>query len=215
MAQLSPRFSRLVSRLPFPLDDTDGVNAAFQRWRGEGAQRAKQVADLWAYCFVLRYFTIKAAKGDIEEASSVDALTDKAFQRVLDHHDTVREADKFANWVSVICRNTFLNYIRRRKHKQSIDEEGGPTLVADALSAVDDVGFTAQMLAKAINRLPSYLKGVAELYFFEDCGYQEISARLDKPVTTVRSYRHKAVRKLREDEHIAAFLEEMGRVSEE
>jgi RNA polymerase sigma factor (sigma-70 family) len=214
MASPSPRFARLLSRLPFALDDTDQVNAAFQRWRNEGAEEAKQVADLWAYCFVLRYFMMKEAKGDIGEASSVDALTDTAFQRVLDRSDTVREAGKFASWVSVVCRNTFLNYVRRRKHKESIDEEGGPVLVADVLSDVDDVGFTAQMLAAAIDRLPSYLQEVAELYFFEGYEYQEISSKTGKSVATVRSYRHKVVKKLREDEDIAAFLEEIGRASE-
>lgn len=213
MASPSPRFARLLSRLPFALDDTDQVNAAFQRWRDEGAEDAKQIADLWAYCFVLRYFMVKGTKNDVGEASSVDALTDKAFQRVLNRSDTVREADKFASWVSVVCRNTFLNYVRRRKHKESIDEEGGPVLVANALSAVDDVGFTAQMLAEAIDRLPPYLQEVADLYFFEGCDYQEISSRTGKSVATVRSYRHKVVKKLREDGRIAAFLDEIGRGS--
>lgn len=209
-----PRFQQLVARLPFALDDTDRANAAFQRWRDDESARAKQVADLWAYCFVSRYFMMKAAKGDLDEASDVDALTDKAFQRVLNNHDTVREADKFASWVSVICRNTFLNYVNRRKRKQSIDDENGPVLVAGALAEVEDVGFTAQLLADAIERLPAYLQEVAELYFFEGCEYEEISSRIGKSVPTVRSYRHKAVQKLREDGRIAAFLEEIGRASD-
>lgn len=210
MAFTSSQFSKLLSHLPFPLDATDRVNAAFERWQSGASTEAKRIVDLWSYCYVFRYFLLKSTKGDLQEASDFDALAAKAYRRVIEGRSAVRDSDRYASWVSVICRNALINYAQRQPSKQSIDEEDGPTLIADSPSTPYDLGFTHRLLTDAVDRLPPYLQDVARLYFFEDCDYEEISARLNKPVPTVRSYKHKLIRKMREDPQVAAFLDELG-----
>jgi RNA polymerase sigma factor (sigma-70 family) len=108
--------------------------------------------------------------------------------------------------VSVICKNTLINYVNRKRPEQSIHDESGLVLTADTPATYNDVGFVLQALHSAIDRLPAYLQETAKLYFLKACTYEEISKRIGKDVPTVRSYRHKVVRRFREDDRLLAFL---------
>lgn len=215
MALNSSKYNRLQSFLPFPLDATDQVNAAFARWQSEAAVEAKRIIDLWSYCYVFRYFMLKSTKGDLQAASDFDELVGTVYERVIRRREGVRDSNRYASWVSVICRNALINYSRRRPTTRSIDDEDGPTLVADSPATHYDLGFTHQLLRDAVDRLPPYLEEVAQLFFFQGCDYEEISARLGKPVPTVRAYKHKLVRKMREDPRVAALLDELDRSPED
>jgi RNA polymerase sigma factor (sigma-70 family) len=64
-----------------------------------------------------------------------------------------------------------------------------------------------QALHNAIDRLPAYLQETARLHFLQELTYEEISERINKSVPTVRSYRHKVVKKFREDDQLLTFLQ--------
>lgn len=196
---------RLVARLPFPLDATDEVNAAFERWQTEGSPEDEMAVALWTYCFVMRYFLVKSVYGSIQHAADVDALVAKVYRKIERKRTSVEEASRYASWVSVICKNTFLNYVQRRPTEQSIQEKDGPVLVAEPAQA-HDAGFVMEALDEAIDRLPPYLQETARLYFLKGYSYAEISDAIDRPVPTVRSYRHKIVQRFREDDRLLAVL---------
>lgn len=198
---------RLVARLPFSLDDTETANAAFERLCAHGNPEDEKVVALWTYCFVMRYFLVKAVRGSIHTASDLDALIATVYKRVDDNRDTVNDASRYASWVSVICKNTLINYVNRKRPEQSIQDEQGPVLVAESSATYHEAGLVLQALHDAIDRLPDYLQETARLHFLHDFTYKEISRRIGKPVPTVRSYRHKVVRKFREDDRLLAFLQ--------
>jgi RNA polymerase sigma factor (sigma-70 family) len=118
----------------------------------------------------------------------------------------VRDPDRYANWVSVVCKNTFLNHTRSDRTADSIDEDRGPTLHADE-TRLPEIGFVREALADAIERLPDYLQEPARLYFLEDRDFEEISEQIDKAVPTVRTYKHKAVKHLREDDRLREYVD--------
>jgi DNA-directed RNA polymerase specialized sigma24 family protein len=72
---------------------------------------------------------------------------------------------------------------------------------------VAEVGFVREALDEAIDRLPQYLQKPARLYFLEDREFEEISDAVDKPVATVRTYKHKAVKQLRTDERLQEYVD--------
>lgn len=197
---------RLVAHLPFSLDDIDRANAAFVRWRQDGQRDDEKVVAVWTYCFVMRYFLVKAVRGSIRSPSDLDALIAKVYERVDRNRDTVKNPSRYASWVSVICKNTLINYVNRKRPEQSIDDETSPVLTAETPAAYNDVGFVLQALHDAIDRLPSYLQETAKLHFVNACTYEEISERIGKDVPTVRSYRHKVVRRFRKDDRLLGFL---------
>lgn len=197
---------RLAARLPFSLDDTEEVNAAFARWRADHRQEDMKTVAVWTYCFVMRYFLVKAVRGSVRCPADLDALIAKVYRKVDEKRDTVKNASRYASWVSVICKNTLINYVNRKRPEQSIHDDFGPTLTAASPTTYHDAGFVLQALHDAIDRLPSYLQETARLHFLNECTYEEISEKTGKSVPTVRAYRHKVVRKFREDDRLLAFL---------
>ena len=198
----------IIERLPFAVDDTDAANNVFRRWANGSDPDAERLVDMWTYCYVCRYFLSKSSGGAFNNPSDADALTTRAYQKVLDNRESVRNPDRYANWVSVICKNTFLNYARRDQFSESIEDEEGPTLTAEERQSVAEVGFVREAFDEAIERLPQYLQEPARLYFLEDREFEEISDAVGKPVATVRTYKHKAMKHLRTDERLQEYVDQ-------
>lgn len=207
MSTSSSHLRTVVDRLPFAVDDIEAANDAFRRWMEGEDPDAKRVVDLWTYCYVCRYFLSKSTRGIFDNTSDADELTTRAYRKVQKNRDGVRNPSRYASWVSVICKNTLLNYTRRNQFSESINEEEGRTLSSDEVPLVADVGFVREAFDEAIERLPQYLQEPARLYFLEDQGFEQISEAIDKPVATVRTYKHKAVKQLRTDERLREYVE--------
>lgn len=207
MSTPSSELRTVIEHLPFSVNDADAANDAFRRWVVERTPDAEHVVDLWTYSFITRYFLAKSEKGVFDTPSDADELITRAYRKVQKNRDEVRDPDSYASWVSVVCKNTFLNYARRDRFSESIDEEEGPELAANEDCAVANVGFVREALTEAIEQLPEYLREPAQLYFLEDQGFEEISEEVDKPVATVRTYKHKAVQRLRTNEKLREYID--------
>lgn len=205
----------LLARLPFRLDDLEHVNVLFTASRASCDRGMEVQIELWTYCFVRRYFSIKLARDAIAQKSDLDALMDLAYRRIRKRADT--SIERYGSWVSVICRNTFLNYVRdRRIHVSDSAAEAGspgvrtraperqPTLTTDEDRLDWAVAFTVVELA--IARLPRYLQRVARLRILDDLDYDAIAVATGRPVATVRAYFHKAATRLRRDPAICRVL---------
>lgn len=206
MTDPSSRLRTVLDQLPFAVDDSDAANDAFRRWMESGDPKAERLVDMWTYCFVCRYFLAKSSGDAFDRAATPDELITRAYEKVLEKRDGVRDPDRYTNWVSVVCKNTFLNYTRRDRVADSIDQDHGPTLQAQD-ARIPEVGFVREAFEEAIERLPDYLKEPARLYFLEDREFEEISDEIGKAVPTVRTYKHKAVKQLREDERLREYVE--------
>lgn len=207
MSTPSSELQSVIDRLPFSVDDTDAANDAFRRWMEGEDPEAERIVDLWTYSYVSRYFLVKSGKGVFDNVSDADQLLTRAYHKVRENRDEVRDPDSYASWVSVVCKNTFLNYTRRSRFSESIDEEEGPQLTADEDCPFANVGFVREAFVEAIEQLPEYLQEPARLYFLEDRGFEEISEKVGKPVATVRTYKHKAAKRLRTDERLREFID--------
>ena len=194
------RLDALAAALPFAVDDYAAANAAFVAWReGSGARRT---VDLWAYCYVHRYVLTRFARETGGAPSDADVVTTKAYERILNGLDTVRDPGRFAQFVSVVCKNTLLNNRSRRRAFDALDE----ALPAEApeRDAVD-AGLVRHTLAAAIAVLPEGIRETARLRFLEGLGYDALAERIGKEVPTARAYVSKAVRRLREDPALRAL----------
>lgn len=189
------------------MDDTDAVNDAFRRWQQQDDAEAGQIVKLWVYCYVCRYFLMKDAGNAFDRAAIQDELVTKTYEKVRENRDSVRAADCFSRWVGVICKNTFLNYARRTRVAESVDREYGPTLTAgDGYHPSTRLVCPREVLNDAISRLPEYLRIPARLYFLEHRSFEEISERTGKSMSTVRTYKHKAIQRLRNDKGLQEYV---------
>jgi len=203
----SSRLTPLLRRLPFDLDDTARVNGVFERWIRTQQPSDREVLDVWTYCYTWRYFLSKAARDSLRRPSDIDALTAQAFRRACCSWGDVDGVLRYANWVSVVCRNTYVNYANRGREMESINA-AYRDVAAEPAPTYDDEPVLRRVLLAAINRLPPYLQDTARLFFVEQHTFETIAATLEKPVDTVRTYKSRALGTLREDD---ALREASGR----
>ena len=197
----------LAVDLPFHLDDIASVNATFVRWRAEGAADDARTVAVWTYCYVQRYFYVKFASHP--DAIPVDQLIDRALRGAFCSQARVRRPERYAQWVSTICKRTFLNYLRIDRIHVALSENLPP---ASGLSAPlhYDTALLRRSLGAAISSLPSFLRDIARMRLIEERSYTEIRELTGKPLPTLRAYTNKALRHLRNNATLQSLYVEMA-----
>ena len=202
---------RTITRaLPFHLDDTDEVNALFQRWHTHGAASDKRLIDLWAYGYIVRYFLIKFAASSPHASLALDQLISGVFIDVHRHYDRVRRPERFAAWVATICKHAFVNHLRARRSTVSLDAEHLVlTVESPPPQRPHDTAVIYQTVRSAIDALPPYLRDVARLRLLDNQSYEAISAATGHTPATLRSYINKALTQLRANPSLRTLVEEL------
>ncbi|MGA7304585.1 MAG: sigma-70 family RNA polymerase sigma factor [Rhodothermales bacterium] len=196
--------------LPFRLDEYDRVNEVFAASlvSAEGHDSRRQV-DVWTYCFVSRYFAVQFLRSGDPLWSDLDRLIDKAFIKIRRGIHELRSPAKYSSWVSTVCRNVYLNYMRSYRLEWLDDPEN---IVAEATTAEDyDHGLLADTLSRVIDDLPPFLREAARLRLFAGLTYREISMRTGQSIPTLRSYTNKSIKLIRRHPHLRRIFDEMGR----
>lgn len=197
----------LASSLPFHVDDVASANETYTRWRARHEPNDRDVVQLWTYCFIRRYFLVKFVQESSYGSADLDELIDKTFRKVEGSESKVRYPSRYASWVSVVCKNTFRNYLRDRRHSVSLDDRASTLLVGEMPATYNDVGLVHQALVRAIDRLPAYLRPCVRLRFLDGLSYREISDRTGHPLPRIRAYVYKAIQRLRDDDELLAYFE--------
>ena len=202
----------LASRLPFAIDESDCVNEAFAAWMISGERADKRTIDLWTYCYVRRYFLIKFIREARFRASELDQVVERTYRKVERARGDIERHDRYAQWVSVVCRNTFVNFVSRRRTVQGLgpthDRAVEPEEVADM--DVNAAAIHASLL-KAIEALPSFLQATARMRFVENLSNEEIGRIIGKRAPTVRAYIHKICKRFRADPELCAWADRLIR----
>ena len=193
------RLDRIASSLPFAPDDIAAVNAAFASWRAGRTDRRD--VDIWIYVYVHRYFVLKFARESGGSPSDLDAAATRAYEKATGHLDAIRDPDRFAQYVSVVCKRTLLNDRRSRRGHDELDE----ALPAETTAQPEDPAVVRHALAVAISALPEGLREPARLRFLEGLGYDAMAQRTGRDVPTMRTYVSKARRRLATDAALRAM----------
>lgn len=197
---------KLLNRLPFHLDNIDEANASYELWDKTGSDEDRKVVDLWTYCFIWRGMLVKFGSHSKANDADFDMVVAEIYERVVDRRHTLREKSKYASWVSVICRNVFINYIRKQKSSIPFDENAVSGVIAEPDYVSSDAAVLIQVLEKAIRRLPAYLQDIAVLRLLENRSYEEISIQTGKRIQIIRTYMNKAKKRLKNDDALVMFI---------
>jgi RNA polymerase sigma factor (sigma-70 family) len=194
------RLGAIAARLPFPLEDFEAVNQAFCRWAEHEEDRDLEVLEIWLYCYVQRYVLVRLMRLSPLGAGEADRIIGQVFERAREF-DKVSECARFTHWLSVVCKNTFINSLRRRYQPADLD--------VDALSETEpiaeqdltelDRAHLRYALARAFEALPESLRPIARMRLLEGRSYRHIAAATGHELPTVRAYAAKALRRLRDD----------------
>ena len=101
--------------------------------------------------------------------------------------DHLRDHEKFKPWILAIAQNKCRDYYRRKQPQQVPIEDVEPYLTASRWGPVEAVRET-------LEQLPERDRQVLYMTFYEELSQQEIAARLQIPVGTVKSRMHTAKR---------------------
>lgn len=200
------KLDKLVNHLPFHIDNVKSANAAYLTWLKTREKEAQKIVDLWTYCFVWRNLLIKFSRSANLDPADFDLIVANTFERIIKRRHTIRNHQRYASWVSVVCRNQFVNHVRSSRKNLHLSELQSAGLVAEPEEIDDDVLVLIQVLEQAIQRLPEYLREVALLRVLGHLTYDEIMDRTGKKIEVVRSYVNKALQRLRKDEKLALFI---------
>lgn len=199
----------LAARLPFHPDDQAAVVTLYKRWREFRYAADLELLEIWLYCFIGRYFLIKMLREPQLSAVELEQLIGDTFLRLRHQLDSVRDPSCFVNWVGTACRNAFLNYLRSVRRRPVFQPEAPPVegpATEDHLGRAD-LASLLPVIGAAIERLPDFLRDVAQMALLQGLSYHEISRRLKKPPGTVRVYLSRAFRRLRKDPKLKEFFE--------
>lgn len=103
----------------------------------------------------------------------------------------------FGQWIYTIAKNTFIDYLRKRRDDLSIDGSRGEYIRHPASmgptpeDSIISVQQRRQLEDSLARMTPKYQK-LIELRFFRDLSYDEIAEHLALPLGTVKTQIHRA-----------------------
>jgi RNA polymerase sigma-70 factor (ECF subfamily) len=103
----------------------------------------------------------------------------------------------FGQWIYTIARNTFIDYVRKRRDDLSIDNTRGEYIrqpVSQTPNPEERIIRAEQrgLLEEHLGRMSPKYRKLIELRFFKDLSYDEIAEQLELPLGTVKTRIHRA-----------------------
>ncbi len=119
------------------------------------------------------------------------------------HHVERVECDKAGAWLTRVTRNACYDLLRSRRSRRRLFQDGLDT-VAEATDGSRSpeqqvsAGESDRLLREALAGLDEPYRTIAVLREVQEKSYLEIAEAMDLPLNTVKTYLHRARRRLRE-----------------
>jgi len=161
----------------------DTSNAASRAQVDLGSLVGQYHGDVYRYAYRL-----SGNQADAED------LAQQTFLIAHQRFDQLRDPDKAAAWLFAILRSCYLKSRRRRRPMAVASLELDVEAIPDS---IPDEEIDSDLLQLAIDELPDEYKLVLVMFYFEDCSYKDIAAKLSIPIGTVMSRLARAKSRLR------------------
>ncbi len=158
-------------------------------------EKAKN-GDQIAFTFLLDYywnevygFMLKRT----ENETDTDDITIETFAKAFDKISTYNPEFQFNTWLIAIAKNVHIDLLRKKKSSLFVeitDEEDYQAYnVADTTPTAEDELITEQNLSQLlqyIKELKPHYQEVIQLRYFQEMTYQEISNKIEEPLSNVK-----------------------------
>lgn len=131
-------------------------------------------------------------------SDDADDLLQETFIKVFLNLEKYSTAFTFGQWVYTIARNTFIDFVRKRRDDLSIDKltGTGSQITPVALEATPEERVINSQreaqLAMYLTKMSPRYRELIELRFFKELSYEEIADELKLPIGTVKTQIHRA-----------------------
>lgn len=126
-------------------------------------------------------------------------LVQDTFVKVYVNLDKYNPKYTFGQWIYTIARNTFIDYVRRRRDDLSIDAISAPSVAPTSDEEPDSRIINEQhsvQIERCMANLPEKYRQMAEMRFAREMSYEEIASQLGLPIGTVKTQIHRARERL-------------------
>jgi RNA polymerase sigma-70 factor (ECF subfamily) len=114
----------------------------------------------------------------------------KAFRRIR----TFRGRSAFSTWLYRLTVNTCLDELAKRKRRRAYTLEEAPI---PAEMPAPERSETAAIIRACVAKLPERDAMLITLYYLEEESYERIAAKLELPMGTLKTWLHRARKRLR------------------
>ncbi|MBT8257698.1 MAG: sigma-70 family RNA polymerase sigma factor [Bacteroidia bacterium] len=125
--------------------------------------------------------------------NDAEDITIQTFSRAFDKIESFDERYKFETWLITVAKNIHVDFLRKRKsriyHDTSEEDEDRIYGIIDESPTPEDKIITEQNLAKLlkdIKKLKPHYQEVINLRYFQELSYDEISKKIDEPMSNVK-----------------------------
>lgn len=116
--------------------------------------------------------------------ADAEDLTQQTFLVAQQQLGQVRDMDKILSWLFSVLRNCYLKSCRRNRLLPSANVDLD---IEQLPEPPQRDGIDEAELRLALEELPDEFRIVVLMFYFEDCSYKDIAARLEIPIGTVMS----------------------------
>ena len=174
-----------------------GESAQFHRTVDELARDAAGGSESAAEALLTLVHQYGLARPGVASVFAPGADADDAMAAVLSaverRIDRYEGRSAFRTWLYTVARNEALMVLRRMKPTAELTDRPQP------MGQMSSIIVNRRSIEQAIDRLPEPYGSTMKLRQFDELDYEEIAARLDVPVGTVRSRLAKARELLAKD----------------
>jgi RNA polymerase sigma-70 factor (ECF subfamily) len=123
----------------------------------------------------------------VKDYQDAQDLAQTVFIKAYEKLDRFDARHKFFSWIYRLAVNESLNFIKRRRRFEKLDESAGYAAVEPASDKNDEESEMSRNVQNALMDLEIDHRAVIVLKHFENLSYQEIGYILDLPEKTVKS----------------------------
>ncbi len=135
-------------------------------------------------------------------AGDADEIFQLVSMKLLEHLPQLRRAETLASWIAVTTRRECLALLRAQRRTQPLAEGAEDEIEAESPDIAANLHEIEcqHALALAFERLDATCRELLGALFLEDPrpSYEELSARIDRPVGSLGPTRSRCLEKLRE-----------------
>ena len=141
------------------------------------------------------------AKSKTRNHHQAEDLTCETFIKAFLKFETYNPSQKFKNWIFTICKNTFLDTLRKQGNAVTYLEDQLYFEVNDTKPSPVDLLILKENYLNLLNKIGQLNKSdqeIINLFYLEDLSYEQITERLDIRYANARTKLNRAKHKLRE-----------------
>ena len=125
--------------------------------------------------------------------NDADDLLQETFIKVYINLHRYSADYTFGQWVYTIARNTFIDFMRRRQEDLSVDERFSAPAATTPTPEESVINLQQRsQIESYLDRLSPRYRRLIVMRFFEEYSYEEIAAKLELPLGTVKTQIHRA-----------------------